>query len=66
MSQMIKCDSCGKMMYSDSRSEKGDYHEIWVDKSSSYHLCRDCFTKFMEDVLHAEWDYRNNCWDWEV
>jgi hypothetical protein len=56
MSNIIKCDSCGKLMYSDSRSDKGDYHEIWIDHSNGYHLCRDCFDKkFMRDIFHLYW-----------
>lgn len=27
MSNMVKCDECGKLMYTDSREEKGAYSE---------------------------------------
>ena len=56
MSEMIKCDRCGKYMYSDSRSDKGDYHHIRIDGASSYHLCRKCYDQFMKSILHMEWN----------
>ncbi len=55
MSTMIQCDGCKALMFDDSRSEKGDYHEIWIDRSDSYHLCRKCYSSFMENILHHEW-----------
>lgn len=48
MSNMIHCDCCGKNMWADSRSEKGVYHELWIDRSSSYHLCKDCYDEFLK------------------
>ncbi len=56
MSNMIQCDGCKKMMYADCRSDKGDYHEVWIDRSSSFHLCRACYDKFMRKILHMTWD----------
>lgn len=56
MSQMIQCDACKRTMYADSRSEKGDYHEIWVDHSDHIHLCRKCYDLFMKSILHMEWN----------
>ena len=35
-------------MYADSRSEKGAYHEIWIDRSDSYHLCKTCYDRFLK------------------
>ena len=35
-------------MWADSRSEKGAYHELWIDRSSSYHLCKDCYDEFLK------------------
>lgn len=55
MSNMIMCDGCKRTMYADSRSDKGDYHEIWIDRSDGWHLCRDCYTHFMKDILHLVW-----------
>lgn len=66
MSQMIQCDGCKRLMYSDSRSEKGDYCEVWVDRytdsASQYHLCRDCHKAFMENILHRVWDEDEMQW----
>ena len=56
MSNMIQCDGCKKTMYADSRSSKGDYHEVWIDRSSSFHLCRVCYDKFMREILHMTWN----------
>ena len=39
MSSMIQCDACKCTMYDDSRSEKGSYFELWIDRSSQFHLC---------------------------
>ena len=55
MSTMIQCDGCKYTMYDDSRSEKGDYHEIWIDRSHQYHLCRNCYNTFMSDILRRKW-----------
>lgn len=63
MSRMIMCDGCEKTMFEDSRSEKGDYHEIWIDRSDSYHVCRECYEKFMTDVLHHKWSEDNCQWE---
>ena len=56
MSNMIKCDGCDALMYTDSRSERDAYHEFWIDRSYSYHLCKSCYTKFMNDILHRYWN----------
>jgi len=48
VSNMIQCDCCGKNMYADSRSEKGAYHEIWIDRSNFYHLCKTCYDRFLK------------------
>lgn len=54
MSNMIKCDGCGALMYADSRSERDAYHEFWIDRSDSYHLCKSCYHelkyKFLNNV----------------
>ena len=52
MSNMILCDSCKKSMFADCRSEKGAYHEIWIDRSSQFHLCRQCYLDMMKNVFH--------------
>lgn len=51
MSRMIECDSCKRKMYQDSRSKKGSYFDIWVDRSNECHLCRNCFKKRLGDVF---------------
>lgn len=48
MSTMIQCDECKKMMYTDSREEKGAYIHMTADDPlygySSFELCRKCFS----------------------
>lgn len=48
MSNMIICDRCEKLMYGDSRSDKGDYHLLSVDAQPCGHLCKSCFTEFAD------------------
>lgn len=62
MSQMIKCDGCNSLMYADSRSEKDDFHEIWIDRESQFHLCKKCHIAFMEKILHRVWDEDEAQW----
>ena len=49
MSKMIQCDECKKMMYIDSREDKGAFVSMTADDPlygySSFHLCRKCFDK---------------------
>lgn len=49
MSKMVKCDECGKLMYTDSREEKGAYVSLTSDDPlcgfSSFHLCRKCYSE---------------------
>ena len=56
MSKMIQCDGCKKLMYADSRSEKGAYCDLWIDGNSHFHLCRNCHKVMMEDIMHMHWD----------
>ena len=49
MSDMIKCDRCRRMMYTDCRSPKGAYWKITADGITGYHtmhLCRNCYLEF--------------------
>lgn len=62
MSNMIRCDHCNRMMFEDSRSEKGDYHLIVIDQSYFYHLCRTCLALFKKDFLHMIWDEDDEEW----
>ena len=59
MSKMFMCDRCQILIHEDSRSEKGDCHEIWIDRSSSYHICKHCYKFFMEDFLERRWSEDN-------
>ena len=52
---MIQCDGCKKLMYSDSRSDKDDYHVIWIDRQNQYHLCSICYDAMMRNVFHLQW-----------
>lgn len=49
MSEMVKCDECGKLMYTDSREDKGAYVIMTANDPlygySTFHLCRKCFAK---------------------
>lgn len=49
MSKMIQCDECKKVMYTDSREDKGAYVSMTADDPlygySLFHLCRKCFDK---------------------
>lgn len=56
MSQMIKCDKCHKLMYADSRSEKGAYCKIGVDYTDGFtrmHLCKVCHRQFMTEFMRV-------------
>ena len=59
MSDMVQCDSCKKMFYTDSRTEKGAYVLVKIDDPlygySCVHLCRKCYrTKF--PFMLEEWE----------
>ena len=63
MSSMIKCDKCGKLMYTDSRSGKGAYAKFsqdYIDGYGTFHLCKICFrqfhVEFMRDWTPEEFD----------
>lgn len=59
MSSMIRCDRCKKLMYGDSRSDKGDYYLISVNVQPCGHLCKDCFTKFADEFFpYLKEEYR--------
>ena len=70
MSEMIKCDKCNRMMYTDDRSPKGSYCKVTIDGIDGYsilHLCRNCYLDFWaflgrpipEDELRP---YNENDW----
>jgi len=63
MSNMIRCDKCMKVMYSDSRSDKDAYCSVsitYVDGLSFFHLCKDChrqfYTEFLRFITPNEYD----------
>lgn len=62
MSSMIRCDGCKRTFYDDSRSEKGSYFELWINRSYQYHLCRKCYSKMMVNILHRKWKVDEQQW----
>ena len=62
MSKMIQCDSCKKMMYADARSKKGDFYELWINKSDNYHLCHLCYDAMMHNIFHKVFDDADQCY----
>ena len=58
MSTMVKCDKCEKLMYTDSREDKGAYIKMTADDPlygySTFHLCRKCFDKEFPWLIEAE------------
>lgn len=56
MSRAILCDGCMKTMYEDSRSSKGDYHELLIDRNCQYHVCRNCYDKLMNQIFHLHYN----------
>lgn len=57
MSNMIQCDKCKKLMYPDSRSDKGDYCTIginYVDGHTTLHLCKVCHRQFMTEFVRID------------
>ena len=63
MSEMIKCDKCHAIFYSDSRGEHDDYCTLKIDYTdglSFYHLCKTChrqlLTEFMRVMMPEEYD----------
>ena len=71
MSSMIRCDKCKKMMYADSRSDKGDWCTVridYVDGMSTLHLCKVCHRQFLVEFVRTmkpeEYDDQFGSW-WE-
>ena len=71
MSSMIRCDKCKKMMYADSRSDKGDWCTVridYVDGLSTLHLCKVCHRQFLVEFVRTmkpeEYDDQFGSW-WE-
>lgn len=63
MSEMIRCDKCKKMMFTDSRSPKGSYakfSEEYLGGYSTFHMCKVCLrqfeTEFMRFTTPEEYD----------
>ena len=63
MSEMIQCDKCKKLAYTDSRSEKDAMCHMkidYVDGLSTLHLCKSCYrqfcTEFVRDYTPEEFD----------
>lgn len=54
MSSMVKCDKCGKLLYTDCRSEKGSYCKVEITYTDGFHimhLCKKCYIEFLVDFL---------------
>ena len=54
MSTMIMCDRCKKLMYADSRSNKGAYCSMniqYTDGMTTLNLCRSCHKNFIIDFM---------------
>lgn len=68
MSIMVKCDNCGKLMYTDCREDKGAYIKMTSDDPlygySTFQLCRKCFNKnfpWLVDTEEAErWSLKSS------
>lgn len=58
MSAMVQCDKCKKMMYTDSREEKGAFVKMTADDPlygySVFHLCRMCFNFMFPFLIDEE------------
>lgn len=58
MSEMIRCDKCKKLMYTDSRSDKDAYCKInitYVDGYSTIHLCKACHRQLLTEFLRTSY-----------
>lgn len=56
MSRMIQCDGCKKLFVDDSTS-KGKTHELWLDRSTSFHACDECLLKMLKEHFPEVYDY---------
>ena len=68
MSSMIRCDKCHVLMYTDARSDKGDYCRIsvnYVDGLTALHLCKVCHRQFMTEFLriYTQEEYDEEFWE---
>lgn len=58
MSTVVICDKCAKLMYTDSREDKGAYIKMTADDPlygySVFHLCRKCFVAAFPWLVDAE------------
>ena len=58
MSLMVKCDKCQKLMYTDSREDKGTYVSMTaadpIYGHSTFHLCRECFGRMFPWLVEQE------------
>ncbi len=57
MSEMIRCDKCKKLMYTDCRSDKDAYCKLnvtYVDGYSTFHLCKACYRQFLTEFMRIK------------
>lgn len=57
--KLIECDRCGKQANERSR-EARDFATIVADGIFTYHLCFDCWRKFVHEFIEDEEDGKNN------
>ncbi len=55
MSRMIQCDGCKLLVQDDSSAKDFGYHEIFIDRCQSYHLCRRCYDTMMRNIFHMKY-----------
>ena len=54
MSKMVMCDACGRLVHTDSRSDKGAMHEILLNGQECYNLCNGCIDTMFKMIFHAK------------
>lgn len=64
MSQMIKCDACGKIVAKTSAEfEKWMYIEAaGIQAAGHCDLCRDCYDRFRIEILGMVYDSAGGKW----
>lgn len=64
MSQMIKCDACGKIVAKTSAEfEKWMYIEAaGIQAAGHCDLCSDCYDRFRSELLGLVYDSARNKW----
>lgn len=58
MAKLIECDRCGKQVKEKSIESK-DFATIVADGIFTYHLCFDCWRKYIDEFIGGK-DGKNN------